>query len=203
MSSFAAILPLVGRAVTDNTVSIDTQGIVTHSSFLPETSEVIYGSIASVMIFVLLAKFAWPALKKGLDGRTAKIQKELDGAASDKSAAADEAASIRQAKGDIQAERTRLLDEAAAQSAALVTDFNTRVDAEIADLHARATADIETARSRQGDELRAEISRMSATAAEWAVAQSIDDATHQQLIENFIQTVGLQTAGATTAGAAS
>ena len=203
MSSFAAILPLIGRAVTDNTVSIDTQGIVTHSSFLPETAEIIYGGIASIMIFVLLAKFAGPALKKGLGARTAKIQKELDGAASDKSAAAEEAASIRQAKGDIQAERTRLLEEAAAQSAALVTDFNTRVDAEIADLHARATADIETARSRQGDELRAEISRMSATAAERAVAESIDDATHQQLIENFIQTVGLQTAGATTAGAAS
>ena len=115
---------------------------------------------------------------------------ELDSAANDKAAALTEAATVRQAKGDIGAERARLLAEAAAQAESLVADFDTRLEAEIADLHTRAAADIETAKGRQSDELRAEISRLSSAAAERAVAESIDDATHQQLIEAFIQKAG-------------
>lgn len=196
-----SILVTIGHLVAEGGVSVDTQGIVTHSPFWPETAEIIYGGLASIIIFVLLAKFAGPALKKGLTSRTEKIQKELDSAANDKAAAATEAADIRQAKGDIGTERARLLAEATAQAEALVADFNTRLDAEIVELQARAAADIETAKGRQSDELRAEISRLSATAAERAVAESIDDATHQQLIETFIQTIGIQTTGSQKAGA--
>lgn len=186
MSIVASII----HVMAEETVSVDSEGIVTHSAFWPETAEIIYGGLASIIIFVLLAKFAGPALKKGLSGRTDKIQKELDSAANDKAAALTEAATVRQAKGDIGAERARLLAEAAAQAESLVADFDTRLEAEIADLHTRAAADIETAKGRQSDELRAEISRLSSAAAERAVAESIDDATHQQLIEAFIQKAG-------------
>ena len=186
MSIFASIPHLIA----EGGVSVDTEGIVTHSAFWPETAEIIYGGLASIIIFVLLAKFAGPTLKKGLAGRTEKIQKELDSAANDKAAASTEAANIRQAKGDISAERARLMSEAAAQAEALVADFDTRLDAEIAELHTRAVADIATAKGRQSDELRAEISRLSVAAAERAVAESIDDATHQHLIETFIQKAG-------------
>ncbi|MCU1392073.1 MAG: atpF [Ilumatobacteraceae bacterium] len=180
----------IGHLVMDDTVSVDTNGIVTHSSFLPEAAEIIYGGIASVLIFALLFKFAGPAIKKGLGARTEKIQKELDSASGDKAAATTEAADIRTALGDIASERARLLAEADAQAEALVADFNARLEDEVAELRARALADIETAKGRQSDELRAEISRLSSAAAERAVAESIDDATHQQLIENFIQKVG-------------
>ncbi|MCU1392469.1 MAG: atpF [Ilumatobacteraceae bacterium] len=180
----------IGHFVSEGNVTIDSDGIVTHSSFWPETAEIIYGGIASILVFALLIKFAGPAVTKALAARTAKIQKELDGAADDKRASATEAADIRQALGDIGAERGRLLAEAAAQAEALVADFNTRLDDEIAELHARAAADIVTAKGRQSDELRAEISRLSSAAAERAVAESIDEATHQQLIEAFIQKAG-------------
>ncbi len=191
----------IGRLVAEgDEVSVDSEGIVTHSPFLPETAEIIYGGLASIIIFALLAKFAGPAISKGLAGRTEKIQKELDGAAADKASATAEAASIRQAKGDINAERERLLAEADAQVEQLTADFSARLEEEVAELHARAMADIETAKGRQSDELRAEISRLSSAAAERAVAESIDEATHQQLIESFIQTVGSNTAGSNTAG---
>ena len=181
----------MGRLIAESgEVSVDSEGIVTHSAFLPEKSELIYGSIASIIIFALLFKFAGPALMKGLHARTDKIQKELDSAAADQASATSEAAGIRQAKGDINAERERLLAEADAQVEQLNADFHARLDEEIAEMQARALADITTASGRQSDELRAEISRLSSAAAERAVAESIDEATHQQLIEAFIQKVG-------------
>ena len=46
---------------------------------LPPLSELIYGGIASIIIFALIYKFGGPAAKKGMADRTAKIQAELDG----------------------------------------------------------------------------------------------------------------------------
>jgi len=191
MSLVTAALVQIGHFVAaGDEVVVDSEGIVTHSSILPEVAEIIYGGLASVIIFGLIIKFAGPAMKKGLADRTSKIQKELDSAAEDKAAATSEAASIRQAKGDINAERARLLADADAQAEAMVADFHTRLDVEVEELRARAAADINTARTRGSDELRAEITRLSSTAADRAVAESIDDATHQDLIESFIAKVG-------------
>jgi F0F1-type ATP synthase membrane subunit b/b' len=60
----------------------------------------------------------------------------------------------------------------------------------VAELEARSAAEIEAARGRVGDELRAEIARLSSAAVDHVVSGSLDDATHQELIENFISRVG-------------
>jgi len=174
----------------DKTVTVDTKGIVTHSPIWPETAELIYGTIASLIIFALLVKYAWPAIKQGLAKRTERIQKELDNAASDKAAAEQEAAAIRQAKGDIDAERERLLAEARQQAQTMIVDGTKRVDEEVAELRVRAEAEIAASRTRLTDELRAEIARLSSEAAERAVTETLDDQTMQDLIESFIQEVG-------------
>lgn len=157
---------------------------------LPATSEIIYGGLASIIIFSLLYKFAGPALKKGLSDRTARIQAELDGAANAISTAQADAANIRQAAGDIDAERARLLAEADAQAAAILSDGRERLTAEIAELEARAESDAAGLSGRLNDELRVEVARLSASVVDEVVGRSIDDATHQALIEDFISKVG-------------
>ncbi len=190
MSNYIEIGHFVMAEGEGKEVTVDSEGIVTHSPFLPETAEIIYGGLSSIIIFFLLAKFAGPALKKGLAKRTDKIQGELDGAAAAKTTAAAEAQQIRTAKGDINAERERLLAEADEQAAVVIADGRIRLDDELAEMETRATADIASAASRVNDELRAEIVRMTSLAAERAVVESLDDATQQQLIESFIQKVG-------------
>lgn len=187
MNLLFTVARLIGEKEVPHT---DSEGIVTHSPWLPEQAELIYGTFASLLIFFLLVKFAGPPAKKAMAARTERIQKELDSASDDKSGAALEAADIRQAKGDIGAERERLMADAAAQAAALLADGRVRLDAEMVELLARADADIATAKGRSIDELRSEISRLSSTAADRAVSESIDAATQQDLIESFIQKVG-------------
>ena len=162
----------------------------TPSAIWPENYEIIFGGFASVLIFALLFKFAGPTVKKGMSGRTAKIQAELDAGEAARSAAETEAEQIRAAKGDIGAERTRILAEADAQAVTIREDGRTRVAAEVADLEARSVVDIAAAHSRVGDELRAEIARLSIAAVDHVVTGSLDDATQQELIENFISRVG-------------
>ena len=168
----------------------DEEGITTHDPILPETYEIIYGGIASILIFALLAKFAWPTIKKGLTARSERIQKELDEAAQASADAATEAARIRQAKGDINAERERMLAEAERQAASVLEEGRARLAQELLDNQARGQADIAAARSRAGAELRAEIARLSTAAIDQVVNGAIDGQTHQQLIEAFISRVG-------------
>lgn len=167
----------------------------TPSAFLPEKFELLFGIPASLIVFGLLYKFAWPSIKKGMAARTAKVQAELDAGEADRAAAESEAANIRQAKGDIASERSRILADADAQANAMLADGRARIAEEVAEVEAKAHADIASAQSRAGDELRAEIARLSAAAVDQVVSGSLDDKTHQELIENFIQRVGATKAG--------
>jgi len=157
----------------------------------PEQAELIYGSIASLLIFGALWKFAGPAIKKAMADRTQGIQTELDESAAAKAEAEAEAAGIRQAAGDIDAERQRLFADADLQAETVLTDGRARLEQEVAELQARAEADIAAASGRVNDELRAEITRLANAATEQLLSQGvIDDPTQQELIESFIARVG-------------
>lgn len=175
------------RVLTESGAHDITQ---TPSKFWPERYEIIFGTIASVLIFGLLYKLAGPMVVKGMAARTAKIQAELDGGEAARAAADTEAAQIRTAKGDIGAERARILAEADLQAASISEDGASRLAAEVADLEARGDADIVAATGRVDAELRAEIARLSSAAVDHVVSGSLDDATHQELIESFITRVG-------------
>ena len=162
----------------------------THHWLLPETAEIIYGGIASVLIIGALVKFALPQFKKALDARTERIQKELDASSNDLASAQADAARIRTALGDIASERARLMADAKSQADALLADGRARLAADVADLEAKADADIAAAAGRVNDELKSEIARLSSVAAERVVKAALNDAAQQDLIEGFINTVG-------------
>ena len=157
----------------------------THHWLLPETAEIIYGGLASLIIFAMLWKFAGPAARKGLSGRTTRIQAELDAAAAARRAADDEAARIRTALGNVAAERDRLLADADRQAAEILAEGRRRADAEAAETEARAAAEAAAIRDRAADELRGEIARLATLAAERIVRDTLDDRHHAELIDGF------------------
>jgi F-type H+-transporting ATPase subunit b len=177
---------------------IDEDGYVTAANpILPPVKEIFIGGAASLIVFVLLYKYAWPEIKKAMHGRTERIQTEIDDSAAAKAAAETEADEIREALGDVDAERTRLFAEADEQAAALLDDGRQRLDAEIAELETRAEADIASAATRGSDDLRADMARYSSDAIDAVVESSLDDAAQQNLVEGFIARVGAQS-GATS-----
>jgi F-type H+-transporting ATPase subunit b len=164
--------------------------ITTHHWLFPETFEIIYGGVASLIIFGALYKFALPGIKKSMAARTERIQKEIDAGQAAKAAATADAAKIRSAKGDIEGERARLLAEADAQANDMLTEGRNRLIAEAAELEAKADADIAAMSGRAGAELQAEIARLSAGATDTLIATELDAATQNDLVEAFIAKVG-------------
>jgi F-type H+-transporting ATPase subunit b len=165
----------------------------THSWILPEGYELLWGGIASVLVFALLFWKVGPIVVKALRARTERIQGELDDSVQRLATAQADAARVRQALGDIEAERRRALAEADEQAGALIAAGRERLELEVAELEAKADADIASAASRAGDELRSEVGHLAADAAERVIASSLDDATLQRLIEDYIQKVGAAT----------
>jgi F-type H+-transporting ATPase subunit b len=163
---------------------------VTHHWLLPETPEIIYGGLASLIIVGSIVKFAGPGIKKSFKARTERIQAEIDGAAAAKSQAEEEARGIRSALGDIAAERSRMLQEADRQAEALLVEGRARIAAEVADLEAKADADVAAARGRTADELRSQISRLATLATPIVVDATLTDAAKKDLVESFISSVG-------------
>lgn len=191
MSLYSAATLAAGRLLPSaEEIPFDDKGYTTINPILPPWKELIPGSLASIIVFTLLFKFAGPIVKKSFADRTARIQKELDDSAAARVAAESEAMRIREAQGDIEAERTRLYAEADAQAQALLADGRVRLEAEMAELEVRAESDIAAAAGRSTDELRSEIARYSGDAVDRIVSDTLDDAAQQDLIEGFIARVG-------------
>jgi F-type H+-transporting ATPase subunit b len=168
----------------------------THHWLWPEGNELLWGTLAFLIVFAGLWKYALPQFKKAYADRTARIQKELDDAAAAKAEADDAARHIREAKGDIEGERARILAEADAEAVALVEVGRERLTQELADLEAKAETDIRSAGGRVHDELQAEVARIASGAMERLVADGLDEATQVELVEQFIARVGSASGGA-------
>jgi F-type H+-transporting ATPase subunit b len=181
---------LAGEVLGAESVPNDGVGSTSLHPIFPPLKEVVIGGLASLIVFALLYKYAWPAIAKGMNSRTERIQGELDSSAAARTQAESDAADIRASLGDVDGERTRLFAEADAQAAALLEDGRLRLSKEIEELEAKADADIAAAAGRGADDLRADIARFSSHAIESSVQSSLDDAAQQELIEGFIARVG-------------
>ena len=181
---------VAGGLLSSDTVPNDGKGTTSLNPILPPIAELVIGTLASVIVFAAIWKFAGPAIKKGMSDRTARIQAEIDSSVAARRQAETDAGEIRASLGDVDGERSRLFAEADAQAATLLDEGRLRLTKEIEDLEVKADADTAAAAGRGADDLRADISRYSSRAIESTVVSSLDDATHQELIESFIARVG-------------
>jgi F-type H+-transporting ATPase subunit b len=160
------------------------------NTWLPETSEIIWGSLAFFIVLAILIKFAAKPIAKSLRDRTARIANEIETAAKAREDAEAEITRVRQNLADVDTERTRILATATETAARMRVEGIARNDAEVAELEARAEADIELLRGRASTELQAQVATWSSEATERIVLASLDNATTQRLIEDYIAKVG-------------
>ena len=175
---------------------VDSKGYTSANAILPPIKELVIGSLASLIVFAGLYKFAWPQIAAAMKARTERIQKEIDDSSAARTQAEADAAEIRSNLGDIDGERSRLFADADAQAATLLEEGRARLDQEVVELENKADSDIAAAAGRGADDLRADIARYSSAAIEESVRRSLDDAAQQELIESFIARVGATTPAA-------
>lgn len=155
-------------------------------------NEVIWGSLAFLIVFVLLWKFGGPFIADLLRGRKEQIAERLDAAAEEREAAEAERDRIKAALADSDTEAGRIVEEARRAADQLGIDTAARTEAEIAGLRERAAMDLAATRMQATADLSGELSRLALGAAEEVVTSSLDDAAQQRLIDAYISQVGSQ-----------
>jgi F-type H+-transporting ATPase subunit b len=160
------------------------------NKWFPEAAEILWGTIAFVIIVALLWKLAYPPIAKAMRGRTQRIADELEGAEKAKADAEGEVTRIRQNLADVDTERARILADATQTAERLRVDGVVRNDAEVADLEARAVADIAAMRTRAMSELQRQVATWSGEGTERIVLSQLDDETLERLVEDAIAKIG-------------
>lgn len=153
---------------------------------LPEAPELVYGLIGFLIVYFILSKFAFPGLNKMLTERTAAIQGKMEDAESMRTEAElakrEYEASIADAKG----EAGRIRDAAKADAERIRTDLVAAAEADAAAIRERAESDASQERERALQELRGDVGRMSVELAARIVEKEVDPATHQALVDSYI-----------------
>jgi F-type H+-transporting ATPase subunit b len=159
---------------------------------LPATDELVWGAVSFVALFLLLRRFAYPQIKKGMEARTERIRADLQAAETAKADAQGVLAEYRAQLNDAKAEAGRIIEEARQAADRLKSDQEGRLQSELADLRARAVADIDAAKAQAVTDLRGEVAQLAIGAAETVVQRSLDEATQTQLVEDYINQVAAQ-----------
>ena len=160
------------------------------SPILPATNELIWGGISFVVLLVLMSKFAFPALKKGMEDRTERIRKDLDEAENAKSEADRIREDYSRQLADAKSEAARIIEEARQAADAVRRDLTQRAEQEAQELRQRNAEQLEAERARIMGELRGQVSSLAIELAEKVVEANLDEATNTRLIESYIQQVG-------------
>jgi F-type H+-transporting ATPase subunit b len=160
------------------------------SPILPATNELFWGSLSFIILFFLLAKVAYPSLKKGMEGRAEKIRTSIDEADRAKSEAQRILDEYQRQLADARSESARIIEEARQAADRLRQDLKRQAETEVAELRARAQEDIQAQVQRAMADLQARVGELAIELAEKVVERSLDRETNMQLIENYINQVG-------------
>lgn len=160
------------------------------SPILPAIGEVFWGSLSFAVVAFGLMKFGFPALRKGLADREAKIRGDLEAAEQAKNAAQAADSDHEKILAEARAEGAGLVDDARKAAEQVRVDLIARAEADAADIRTRANADASLATERAMAELQTQVAAMSIGLAERIVGHNLDAATQTALVESFINEVG-------------
>jgi F-type H+-transporting ATPase subunit b len=157
---------------------------------LPSAPELVWGILSFAIVFLLMWKFAFPSVKKGMDARTEKIRESLSTAEQAKTDAQTVLDEYQRQLADARGESNRIIEEARQTAEALRRDLTARAEADAAEIRNRATADIEAAKNRAMEELRSQLTELTIELAERVVRRNIDRESNARLIDEYISTIG-------------
>jgi len=155
-------------------------------------NEVIWGSLAFLVVAFFLVKFARKPVAEMMSKRSEAVASDLDAAAQARLAAEAERDRIKAALADSESEAARIIEEARVSADQLTADTAARAVADAERVRERGAADLAALRAQAESDLAGELARLSLGAAEEVVTSSLDDAAQQRLIDAYIGQVGSQ-----------
>ena len=154
---------------------------------LPAVPELLYGAVSFAIIYLVLAKFAFPRLNATLDERRAAIQGKMEESEAALRDADETRRRYESQLRDTRGEANRILEEARESGETARREIIARAEAEAQAITERARAEIGAERDRVIAQLRAQVGTLSVALAGKIVGKELDEYAHRELIDSYIQ----------------
>ena len=159
---------------------------------LPDTSELVMGLVAFLLLAALLIKFVFPKANEALEARAAAIQGRMEEASAKLVEAEETKRSYEAGIADAQGEANRIIEEARTAADAVRADVIAKAEAEAAAIVERAQVEVAGERDRVVQDLRAQVGSISVELASRIVERELDQATHEGLVDEYIARLSSQ-----------
>lgn len=160
------------------------------SPIVPATNEMVWGGLSFLVLLFVMWKFAYPAVKQGMDARTQRIRESLDEAERTRADAQTILEDYQRQLADAKNESSRIIEEARQTAEQMRRDLMARAEAEVQELRQRTTADMAMARDRAIADVREQVAQLAVGAAEVVVQKNLDPEVNRALVERYIEQVG-------------
>jgi F-type H+-transporting ATPase subunit b len=158
-----------------------------HNPLLPETPDLIWGSIVFVVLLLFFWRWVLPRVYKVLDERSAKIEggiQQAESAQAEAQAALEEyTRQLAEARG----EAARIREQARADGQKIIAELKEQAQTEASRITAQAQQQIEAERQAALVSLRAEVGSLALDLASGVIGETLsDDAKAQALVDRFL-----------------
>jgi len=167
-------------------VNLAAEGKV--NPLIPHTAELIVGTVAFTLLFLVLRKFVVPMFEKAFTARTEAIQGGIERAEKAQVEAQRALTKYNEQLSKAQSEAQTLREEARVQGAAIIEDLRAKAQEEAARITATAQASIEAERQQAVTSLRNEVGALAVELASKIVGEALDDQARQsQIVDRFLE----------------
>lgn len=154
---------------------------------IPHTAELIVGTIAFSLLFLVLRAKVVPMFEKAFAARTEAIQGGIERAEKAQLEAQLALAQYNEQLSKAREESQSMREEARAQGAAIIEELRTKAQEEAARITASAHASIEAERQQAITSLRNEVGTMAVELASKIVGEALDDQARQsRIVDRFL-----------------
>jgi F-type H+-transporting ATPase subunit b len=143
--------------------------------------------IAFLLVLLILRKYAWGPILKGLQDRENQIKQDLQGAEQANAQARRTLAEYEQTLAEAHADSRKLLDQARADAQELRAKLKDETEREMANLRQRAGEEIDLARQHALADLHAHAAELATAVAAKVIGRQITDADTQRLVDESLQ----------------
>jgi F-type H+-transporting ATPase subunit b len=158
--------------------------------FYGDINEVIWGSVAFLIIFAIFLWKGVPAIKKIMKKQQEALEARIAAGEATKAAEEAQLTQLRSDLGNADDEAARIVAEARERAEVVKADLKRRAEEDIREAVQRAHIEIESSKTQALADLREEITSMTVHATEAILEDSLDDTVRSLLVDRYIDQVG-------------
>ncbi len=157
---------------------------------IPNTTEMWVNIVAFLILFVVLAKFAFPPITKMLDERADKIRESLEKAEDTRVEAERLLDEYKVQMAEARAEATQVIEQGRKVAESMKAEILAKAKEEAEAEKLKAIEAIKAERNAAMAEIKGEVADLSVAVAGKIIGSSLTKADHAALIEKYLTEVG-------------